>query len=47
MTDKRKAPASTKPEPTPFERMTDLTRRLIQVPKADVVKPKKALRKHR
>jgi hypothetical protein len=49
MTDKSKAPASSKrPEPTPFEKMTDLTRRIINVPKSEaIVKPKKALRKHR
>lgn len=44
MTTKSKAPA-TKPEPTPLERMRDLTRRVIQVPKTEAVKPKK--RKHR
>jgi hypothetical protein len=32
---------------SPLERMTELTRRVIQVPKAAIVKPKKALRKHR
>jgi len=30
------------PEPTPFERMTELTRRIVQVPKAEL--PPKAVR---
>jgi hypothetical protein len=43
-----KAPASSKPGLSPFERTAELTRRLLQVPKSKViVKPKKALRKHR
>ena len=36
--------------PTPgeaLERMKELTRRLIRVPKTAIVKPKKMLRKHR
>lgn len=43
----RKAPkaptVSTTPEPSAFERMRDLTRRVVRVPKADMpeVKPKK------
>jgi len=32
---------NTTPERTPFERMTDFTRRLLAVPKSDVVTPKK------
>ena len=31
--------------PTPLERMTELTRRLVSVPKAEIAKPKKARRK--
>jgi hypothetical protein len=35
--------AEAPPEPTPFERMTELTRRLIRVPKSELPKtePKK------
>jgi hypothetical protein len=47
MSDKTlKAPAP-KPGQSPFERMTELTRRVIGVPKSEAVKPKKALRRHR
>lgn len=31
---------------TPFEKINEVTRRVMQVPKT-IVKPKKALRKHR
>jgi hypothetical protein len=42
------APVPEKPGLSPFQRTADLTRRLLQVPKsAVIVKPKKALRKHR
>jgi hypothetical protein len=49
MTRTPKAPASdTTPEPSAFERMRDLTRRVVRVPKSDLpaakpprVKPKK------
>jgi hypothetical protein len=34
-------------EPTPLERMTDLTRRVIAVPKSEVIKPKPKKRKRR
>jgi len=30
----------TKPDRTPLERMTDLTRRLIHVPKSEIRKPR-------
>lgn len=41
-------PAKSSPprEPTPLERMTDLTRRIVQVPKEEAVRPKKAKRRH-
>ena len=32
--------------PTPLERMTDLTRRIVQVPKSEIAKPKKRTRRH-
>jgi hypothetical protein len=36
-----KAPASTtKPEPSAFEKMRELTRRIVNVPKSDVPSPK-------
>jgi hypothetical protein len=43
MTDTPKAPA-TKPEPSAFERMKEFTRRLVAVPKSELLekrKPKK------
>jgi hypothetical protein len=36
-----KAHVTDPPEPTPFERMTELTRRLLGVQKAEVVVPAK------
>ena len=42
-----KPPAPNAPGRSPFERMTELTRRVISVPKTAIVKPKKMLRKHR
>lgn len=50
MRDKKPMPDPTPEVPggkTPFEKMTELTRRVIQVPKSSVAKPKKALRKRR
>jgi hypothetical protein len=36
-----KAPASnTTPEPSAFERMQDLTRRIVHVPKSELARPK-------
>lgn len=47
MTTKKAAPVPDKvPERTPFERMADLTRRIVQVPKSEVVREKKRKRKH-
>jgi len=37
----------TRREPTPFERFTDFTRRIIAVPKAEVEKQKRSYRKRR
>lgn len=34
-------------EPTPFERFTDFTRRIIAVPKAEVEKQKRSYRQRR
>ena len=48
-TPAREAPQEEKPpdEKTPLERMTDLTRRIIRVPKAELVKVKtKKRRRH-
>jgi len=39
MKDTPKGPAET-PDPKAFERMTELTRRLIAVPKSELRKPK-------
>lgn len=37
-----------KPDPTPLQRMTELTRRLVAVPKSELQKQRKpAKRKHR
>jgi len=37
-----------KPDPTPFEKMHELTRRLVAVPKSEIPKKRKATkRKHR
>ncbi len=44
MTDTPKAPAP-KPEPTPWEKFTDLARRVIAVPKAELPKTKLKKRK--
>ena len=48
-TPAREAPQEEKPpdDRTPFERMTDLTRRIIAVPKADVDKAKTQHRKRK
>ncbi len=35
----------TKRDPTPFEKMRELTRRLVAVPKSEVSKPKRAKKK--
>ncbi len=37
----------TKPDRTPLERMTDLTRRLIAVPKAEIAKLRKRPKRKR
>ena len=43
-----KAPASdTTPEPSAMERMADLTRRILGVPKAEVLKAQKPRKKQR
>ncbi len=37
-----------KPDPTPFEKMRELTRRLVAVPKSEIpTKRKRPTRKHR
>ena len=47
---KSKAAAPQSPEETPdpkaFERMTELTRRLVAVPKSELPKPKKSQKKN-
>jgi len=45
MTNKHKAPAP-KPGPTPFERMVDLTRRVVAVPKTEAIKKKPKRKRH-
>ncbi len=40
MTEPHEAPAETAPEPSTFERMKDFTRRLLNVPKSEIVPPK-------
>jgi hypothetical protein len=32
--------------PTPLERMTELTRRIVHVPKSEIAEPKRPKRKH-
>ena len=39
-------PPASLPDGSPFERMTELTRRLLAVPKAETIPPKKRKRKH-
>lgn len=42
-----KAPApETAPEPSAFEKMRELTRRVVNVPKSELPKPKPKKRKH-
>jgi hypothetical protein len=45
MTDPPKAPAP-KPEPSAFERMKELTRRIVAVSKSELPKPKRKRRNH-
>ena len=48
MTNPPKAPASeTTPEPSAFERMRELTRRLVQVPKAELPAPEPKRRREK
>jgi hypothetical protein len=47
MSKEKPTPAPTRTPGEALERMKELTRRLIRVPKAAIVKPKKMLRKHR
>jgi hypothetical protein len=44
MSDRTPRPKRT---PTPLERMTELTRRLVAVPKSEITKRKRPKRKHR
>ena len=44
MKDRADPPAET-PDPKAFERMTELTRRLVAVPKSELPKPKPVKRK--
>jgi hypothetical protein len=46
MREPPKAPAPTTPEPSAFERMRDLTRRIIKVPKSEVAKRKTKRKRH-
>lgn len=45
MTQPPKAPVEKPPEPSAFERMKELTRRLVAVPKRELDKPRKAANK--
>lgn len=43
---KEEPASSPPPEPSPLTRMANLTRRVLQVPKEEAVRPKKTKRRH-